>query len=86
MNLQELRDEIDSIDESLIELFRKRMELSKKVAEYKKQHDLPVYDPVREEGILEKLSAKAGKEQEEAIRELYTLIFKLSRAVQENEK
>jgi len=85
MNLQELRDEIDNIDESLIELFFRRMDLSKKVAEYKKQHDLPVYDPVREEEILDKLSAKAGKEQEEAVKELYALIFKLSRAVQEND-
>ena len=85
MDLQELRNEIDNIDGELIELFRKRMDLSKKVAEYKKQHDLPVYDPVREEEILDKLSVKAGKEQEEAVKELYALIFKLSRAVQEND-
>jgi len=83
MDLQELRAEIDKIDKQLIQLINQRMDISVKVAEYKKQHNLPVHDPKREQEILEKLSAVAGKEREEAITELYSLIFKLSRAEQE---
>jgi len=83
MDLQELRTEIDKIDQQLIQLIEQRMDISKKVAEYKKQHNLPIHDPVREQEILEKLSAKAGDDNKENIKELYIKLFELSRAVQE---
>ena len=35
MNLDELRLEIDKIDDELIKLFEKRMEVSAKIGEYK---------------------------------------------------
>ena len=35
VDLQDLRNEIDSIDRQMTELFEKRMEISRKVAEYK---------------------------------------------------
>ena len=36
MTLTEIRKEIDNIDSQLIELFKKRMECSRQVANYKK--------------------------------------------------
>ncbi|MEE0930969.1 MAG: chorismate mutase, partial [Acutalibacteraceae bacterium] len=36
MDLSEIRKEIDNIDSQLIELFKKRMECSRQVANYKK--------------------------------------------------
>ena len=83
MDLQELRVEIDKIDEELIRLFEQRMDISLKVAEYKRQHNLPVHDPVREQEILDKLSKKVGKNREAAIKKLYTKLFELSREVQQ---
>lgn len=35
VDLQDLRNEIDSIDRQMTELFEKRMEISRKVAKYK---------------------------------------------------
>lgn len=35
-NLSEIRTEIDSIDEQIIELFKKRMDCAKEVGNYKK--------------------------------------------------
>ena len=83
MDIQELRNEIDKIDEQLIRLFGERMDISAKVAKYKKQHNLPIYDPAREKEILDKLSAKVNSEREEAITKLYMLLFELSKAEQE---
>jgi len=83
MDLQELRNKIDEIDNNLIELFERRMDISAEVAEYKKRHNMPVHDPVREREILDKLSCKVKKERESSITALYSLLFELSRAEQE---
>ena len=83
MDLKELRFEIDKIDDELIRLFDKRMDLSVKVALYKLQKGLPVYDPVREQEILEKLSGKVSEGRRESVVAMYRLLFELSRAEQE---
>ena len=38
MELKDLREQIDGIDRELVELFKKRMNVSAAVAEYKKQN------------------------------------------------
>jgi monofunctional chorismate mutase len=52
MNLDELRKAIDEIDLEMMELFKKRMELSYMVGEYKKENHLPILDLAREKEIL----------------------------------
>ena len=49
MDLDQLRNNIDEIDEQILDLFMKRMELCKGVADYKKKHDLPVFQGGREQ-------------------------------------
>lgn len=83
MNLDELRLEIDKIDSEMIKLFSERMEVSKQIAEYKKENNLPVYDPVREEKKLEDISALLPEEKREYGKRLYSLIFELSRELQD---
>ena len=83
MNLGELRLEIDKIDSEMIKLFSERMEVSKQIAEYKKENNLPVYDPVREEKKLEDISALLPEEKREYGKRLYSLIFELSRELQD---
>lgn len=39
-NLSEIRTEIDSIDEQIIELFKKRMDCAKDVGNYKKANNI----------------------------------------------
>lgn len=51
-DLREIRKHITETDNKLAELFRERMELVGKVAEYKRANGLPVYDPEREEQVL----------------------------------
>lgn len=53
-DLKEIRKQINDIDEQMAKLFEKRMEASFKVAEYKKQYALPIYDSSREQQVIEK--------------------------------
>ena len=61
MNLEEIRTEIDALDKQLLALFERRMDLCRDVALYKKEHSLPVFQPEREEKLLDKI--------EQAVRE-----------------
>lgn len=83
MDIKDLRDQIDDVDEELVNLFMKRMELSLQIAHYKKEHDLPILVPEREQEILRKVAAKSGSDLECFTRELYTVIFELSRNYQQ---
>jgi len=56
--MNELRKEIDLIDEEMLELFLKRMALVKKIAEEKKTMNLPIWNQERESEILSRLTAK----------------------------
>ena len=59
-DLLESRKEIDEIDDSIIRLFEKRMEVCKNVAEYKLRTGKPVLDRQRELDKIATLKAKAS--------------------------
>ncbi|MCL2243167.1 MAG: chorismate mutase [Treponema sp.] len=82
MDLQEFRRQIDNIDDDIIRLFQQRMDISAEIAQYKKQNNMPVYDPARERQKLFDLSGK-DPGRSAYITALYSLIFELSRADQE---
>ena len=83
MDLTELRMQIDGIDDELVRLFQRRMDVAAEIAKVKLQKCLPVYDPLREQQKLCELSEKADDRCKEYITRLYSLIFELSRAEQE---
>lgn len=82
MELQELREQIDSIDRELVDLFVRRMNCSAGVAEYKRENGMPVLDASRERALLGKISELAGEEFEDYARTLYATILSLSRSYQ----
>ncbi len=82
MNIEELRKEIDTIDNNLVELFVKRMGVAAQVAEYKRENGKPILDPARERQLLQKVSDLAGEDMESQTRILYQLILSLSRSHQ----
>ena len=82
MNLTELREEINAIDQELVQLFCKRMEVASRIADYKQQHELPIYHPTREEEVLQRVSSMAGQELEAYVQALYRNLFELSRQYQ----
>jgi chorismate mutase/prephenate dehydratase len=83
MELNQLRQEIDEIDRELVSLFIRRMNCSAGVAEYKREHGLPVLDASRERALLAKISELSGEDFEEYSKELYRTILSLSREYQQ---
>ena len=81
-DLAPLRRQIDRIDRELVALFSARMQVSSGVAEYKRASGMPVFDPVREAALLERVSAMSPAETADYTRTLYTNILSLSRAYQ----
>lgn len=53
MKLDELRKEINTIDEQIMDLFKQRMSVSKKIGEFKKQNNLPILDSKREASMFD---------------------------------
>ncbi len=82
MELMELRKQIDKIDDELVQLFTKRMDISAQIADYKKANGLPIYVPARERDILQDVAEKAGPEMANYARVLYSMLFELSRSYQ----
>ena len=82
MDIKAFRDQIDNVDKQLVDLFVQRMNLSAQIADYKKEHNMPIYVPVREREKLQDVAEKAGPELESFARELYITLFRLSREYQ----
>ena len=82
MDLTQLRGQIDAIDDGLIRLFCQRMEVAAQIADYKKEHGLPILVPAREAEKLLDVAEKAGPEMADYTKELYATLFRLSREYQ----
>ena len=81
--LQECREAIDAIDNQLLELLNKRMEVVERVGEIKKDTGGAIYRPEREKAIIERLS-KASKHSggtlnRAAIEAIFLEIFAVAR-------
>jgi len=85
VDLNALREEIDKIDDQLIELYCRRMEIVAKVADYKIANKLPVYHAEREKAIIQKVREKAGKQYADGAAELFQTMMDISKNSQ-NEK
>ncbi len=81
MELLELRKEIDKIDNQLIPLLLERMEVAKKVAEYKVKNGIPVLNEEREQQILDGVAEKCGA-QGNIIKTVFSATMDASRALQ----
>ena len=79
--LQELRQEIDVIDRELVELFRRRMDVTRRVGEYKRARGIPVLDPERERQVLQNKGELAGESLRPAAITLFqTIMAQIGRA------
>ena len=85
MDLQEIRSQLNGIDDQILTLFCQRMALVKDVAAYKIEHHLPVLDSGREQAILDRVSQAAGEELGNYARNLFETLMTLSRDYQEKQ-
>ncbi|MBQ8431709.1 MAG: 3-dehydroquinate synthase [Clostridia bacterium] len=81
--LEEARLEINEIDREMARLFTRRMHAVEKVAAYKKEQGMAIFDPVREQQVI---ARNAGALEEDALRPYYVDFLKnamrVSRAYQ----
>ena len=83
-NLENLRKQLDAIDQKIVSLLAKRQAEVEKVVKLKKAHNIPVYHPAREENLISQLrnqGAEAGLNAD-FIEDLYRRILRQSRAEQ----
>lgn len=82
--LENLREQIDQLDEKLVHLFDERAALVFKVGDWKKRNHYEIHDPEREKKILEKVSNK--KLQNLNTYEIQSLFIKLMEFFRNTEK
>ena len=82
MDIQELRTQIDRVDDELIRLYGERMELTRQIGRYKRERGIPVLDTERERNLLNRVGEKAGEENENGVRALFGFLMSQSRTSQ----
>lgn len=82
MTLEELRTQIDAVDDVLLKTFQDRMALAAQVGQVKKERDLPVLDAARERAKLEDVAGKLPPELQQYGYFLWSMLFELSRSYQ----
>lgn len=85
-NLDDLRNEIDIIDNELVMLFEKRMKTVLEVAEFKRQNHLPVLNESRENAVVGKCVSRLEDHTLDSLLERWIrYTMSLSRELQERE-
>lgn len=82
MDLNELRNKIDSIDKELVKLFKERMETAAEVGRFKQENGVPVFNRQREREIINNVTASVPDELQSYTKTLYQTLFELSRSYQ----
>lgn len=83
--LDDARNIINNVDLEMIELFKKRMNAAKMVAEYKSEFNMPIFDEARESAIIEKNKNNLNdKELEKYYLEWFNTMLKVSKDYQKD--
>lgn len=83
MDLNQLRTQIDSIDEKLVELLNQRAHCVLQIGRYKQQNQRAVYEPQREALVMANVTrCNQGPLPEEELATIYTTILAAMRRLQ----
>ncbi len=85
MDLTELRNQIDDIDGQILELFSKRMDVCRDVAEYKRVNNLAVMQGGREKQVLDRIRDKSPDDLKDGASMLFQNIMDISKCIQNME-
>lgn len=81
--LEDLRKEIDAIDDQIIKLYEERMRISRKVGIQKAAENKSVENILREKEIINRVTSKVPDEIKLYAKQLFTTIFETSKAYQQ---
>ncbi|MDR3156634.1 MAG: chorismate mutase [Lactobacillales bacterium] len=83
MNLDEIRKEIDKIDQALAPLIEERVRLVTKIARFKEGTRIPVFDEDRERKVLKNVEKLvASKQLREVVSESFQALMDVSKKYQ----
>lgn len=88
MTLEELRNEIDTLDEQILQLLNRRALCAIEVGKIKREKNEEIHVPEREQEIIERLCNlnEGGALSNEVVKHLFQEIFKPMKALQTAEK
>ena len=81
-DLNELRNNLDEIDNEILDLFEKRIATCREIGNIKREKGIDVYVPAREEEKLEKVTELAGFESRPYVKDLFRTMMDLSKVHQ----
>lgn len=84
IQLKSMRKLVDRIDREFLNLISARQQLAEAIGKIKKQNNLSITNPEREQIILERTSSIARKKKldDKFVRKIFQLIIKQSRIIQ----
>ena len=84
MDIGDWRKKIDELDEKLVKLLNERSRVAAEVAKLKRQAGMPLYQPEREQEILERIrKMNGGPLTNDALKRLFERILDEARTVEQ---
>ncbi len=82
MDLKNLREEINEIDDEILNLYLKRLDVAKKIGEEKRKTSGAIFDPKREKEIILRVTEKVDEEKQIYVKRLFETLMDTSKAMQ----
>lgn len=79
IDIKECREEIDRIDQEIVKKFDERMRVAEKIGAYKKEHNRPITDLIREREKIDDITNLASEDMASYVRLLYFTIMEMSK-------
>jgi chorismate mutase len=88
MTLQELRRDIEGVDQELLRLIRARMDIAVRIAEEKSVAGLPTRDDERAAQVLFRVCEDAGELDLDtsSVREIFSILIRMSEDLQDRKR
>jgi len=87
MSIEQIRQELDRVDQKLVELLNARAQLSLQILQEKQKLGLPIYHPQREQQVLHQVTEQnKGPLSAEQLESIFKLIIKTCRTIQQQQK
>lgn len=82
IELELMRKKIDEIDDKLLALFKERLEISKKIGLLKKKNNMKIFDPQREQEIIDSCTKNISDDEKIYVEKFLINLMDISKEVQ----
>ncbi|RQG97239.1 chorismate mutase [Natrarchaeobius chitinivorans] len=88
MSLDQLREEIEAIDQEIVELIAQRTYVADTIAQVKAEHDLPTTDEKQEQQVMDRAGRNAKQFDVDAnlVKAIFRLLIELNKVEQRDSR